>query len=152
QQSQVEGSPQLDQVMPVPLLLSVQLYSAVTVIPRQPWTILQRGTDNSLVIVGSRIEQVSEFLFRRPCGRCRLVLNFISRKLLQPGGDMIDKGAQQYQTLHFRAPIFAKNQKKTVTQSPACCMASVGAFSILTLAKRWPSISCTANQRPSSAT
>jgi hypothetical protein len=55
----VEGSPKLDHFLPVALLIPVEFDPGVAVVAWHLRLILELGADNSLVVVGSGVQEVS---------------------------------------------------------------------------------------------
>src|SRR5208282_5665052 len=72
QQLPVECLPQVDQFSPVAALISMQSYPSTLLIAGHGRVIFQLRANDPLMIVGGGIEQVPEFLLRRPASWRRL--------------------------------------------------------------------------------
>ncbi len=74
---------------------------SIAIVTRHGRFFLKLRADDSLMVVGRRVQQMAKLLFRRPEVRCRLVLNFVGRKHSKAARQVIGQLAQQLQTFHM---------------------------------------------------
>jgi hypothetical protein len=101
QQLAVQCRPQADQALPFAVLIAMQRDPSIAIVTRHGRFFLQLSADDSLMVVGGRVQQMAKLLFWRPDIRRRLVLNFVGRKHAKAARQVIDQLTQQLQAFHL---------------------------------------------------
>jgi hypothetical protein len=107
QQLPVERRPAFDQRLPVAPLILMQCHPGVAIVAGHGRMLFQLRANDTLVVVGGGVQQVSQFFLRRPRIRRRVVFDSLGRKGPQADRQTVDQLLQDLQTLHFQHPTMS---------------------------------------------